>query len=255
MDQIKLSKDFRYLLFTGSGRTGSTLIGQLLNNHPEILISNEIRALNYCLDNSTKLSNLIENIANRSYDEYLNGTLKYDQNHSKKSREVWQRDWVDISKIKKIEKKNINFIGDKKQGGNSELLSRNPELLNFIDVSFLPISVVRHPERVFSSYFRVNNDLDKSIETTIKNMTFGYEFVLKHKGVILNYDSLLKDSSKWCMNVYEKLGLQKNQDWEDIVKKSLNSDKKELKINDEYLNSFRSHQGYNRLMEFYNNEK
>lgn len=242
-------------MFVGSGRTGSTLTGQLLNNHPEVLISNEIRALNHCFENKVNLSSLIENIARHSYDELINGTLKYDQSYSKKSRNVWQRDWVDISKIKKIEKSKIKLIGDKKQGGNSEMLSKFPELVNHIDVNFLSISVVRNPEQVFCSYFRVNNDLNKSIETTIKNMIFGYGFVKSNKGVILNYDKLLSEPAKWCDEVYKKLNLQRNECWEAVVEKSLSKNKKDLIVNNDYLNLFRKHQDYNKLMELYNNEK
>ena len=42
-------KNNNYLVFVGSGRTGSTLVGQLLNNHPNIAISSELRVLTNAL--------------------------------------------------------------------------------------------------------------------------------------------------------------------------------------------------------------
>ena len=42
-------KNNNYLVFVGSGRTGSTLVGQLLNKHPNIAISSELRVLTNAL--------------------------------------------------------------------------------------------------------------------------------------------------------------------------------------------------------------
>ena len=55
-------KNNNYLVFVGSGRTGSTLVGQLLNKHPNIAISSELRVLTNALKKNKKVKKYLKKI-------------------------------------------------------------------------------------------------------------------------------------------------------------------------------------------------
>ena len=57
---IMNKKNNNYLVFVGSGRTGSTLVGQLLNKHPNIAISSELRVLTNALKKNKKVKKYLK---------------------------------------------------------------------------------------------------------------------------------------------------------------------------------------------------
>lgn len=247
-------KELKYLLFVGSGRTGSTLFGQLLNNHPEILVSNESRILQHCVTNKICISKNLSNLFRISFNEFQNGTLKYDQKVDAENTNKWQRDWKKIDNSLKIKKTEIKYIGDKKQGGNTELLLKDSDNIKYIDIDFIPITVIRNPIDVFSSYLRVNNNREISASTTIKNMIHGIDFTLKNKGVVINYDELIKNTEDYCKIVCNKLNISESKAWVNLVKKTI-SQKKPFDYDQKSINFFKNTDGYERLMRLYNENK
>lgn len=105
-----------FLLTIGYGRTGSTLLGNILNNHPNCLVSNEVRFLtNY---NGLNAEFLINKIIKNSYKNYLNCNI-FNKN---------QKDSI-LNNIK-LKKQDIYCIGDKKSGGNLTRIIRDPHMFD-----------------------------------------------------------------------------------------------------------------------------
>jgi hypothetical protein len=252
---ITLEKDFKYLLFVGSGRTGSTLVGQLLNCHPSVLITNESRVLQHCVNTDTTLLSQVYKLAEVAYGEFLNGTHQYDKPEKEQHKNKWQRDWKNTTQFSLPEKNIIRFIGDKKQGGNTKLVIHSEDKVRkaLSKINFIPITVVRNPEQVFKSYVRLNNDLTVSRKTVFNDMLLGYNFCRENNGIVMRYENLLNDPAGWCKNICRVLKLDYSEAWKDIVCNTVNSDKKELVLNDEELEYFRSHISYSELTKAINN--
>ena len=224
---LNISKNIKYLLFLGSGRTGSTLVGQLLNNHPEMLITNETRILQKSYKENKKISNYIESLAYTAYETMKKGTIQYDKIDKKDNQKRWQRDWTDSSKLSILEKKEIKYIGDKKQGGNTSLLIENKEkIINLIDIDFLPVTVVRDPAQVFKSYLILNNNIKSPSDGDfIEHMIAGIDYVKENKGIIINYNLLIEDVDYWCEDLCKKLNIENDLIWLTIVKDIVKFDK------------------------------
>lgn len=252
MNNLNLNNNLKYLLFVGSGRTGSTLLGQILNNHPEILISNEERILNKCNDENKNLSSFIKEIIDSAMFEYTNGSKKYkleidSQNNLKK----WQKDWKDIDNDKKIKKTNIKYIGDKKQGGNSSIIRNNKNILkNLIDMEYVPITIVRHPHKVYQSYLKVGFNSKLSAEKTVQDLLFGIQFTEKNNGLIVHYENLIKDTESFCIEICKFLEIKKSKEWIELSKNTVN-DKKNEDLEEVNLELLKTIDGYEFLIKYF----
>jgi hypothetical protein len=246
-------KNIKYLLFVGSGRTGSTLVGQLLNQHPEILISNEERILNKCLDENQKISQFFYKIKNSAMNDYIYGSLKYEREFNSVERaKKWQKDWKPISGDDKVLKsKNLKYIGDKKQGGNSSILRSHPNILSLIDISFIPISIIRHPHQVFQSYINVGLEKNEASNKTINDLLFGLDFVKKHNGVYFRYEDILENTDLWCDKISSKLELMPSNNWKELVRKTVTLKKQNYNTDESDLTILKKTKGYNRLINEY----
>ena len=238
-----------YLLFVGSGRTGSTLVGQLLNCHPNIMITNESRVLQDAIKSGVKISQYIPGLMNIAHQTMTNGTSQYDRHGKKEHTQKWQRDWVDVSKIANIDKGEIKFIGDKKQGGNTSLLIENESAVrSAIDTNFIPITVIRDPNQVLASYIRLNNDVKKSCDIVMRDMSAGHDFAIQNNGIVMRYENLLNDPRKWCNDICNRLGIAINDDWISLVTSTVNSDKKDYILSEQDRSYFESLPDYDSLV-------
>ena len=226
-------------------------MGQLLNSHPELLVSNEARVLEHCLVTGKNVSSIIDALASISMSEFENGTLKYDQNFNEENTRLWQRDWTNISKNRLPKKKKIRYIGDKKQGGNSELIMNSPHVLSLIDMPFKPVTVIRNPEQVYASYLRINGDPEKSANTTITNMQFGLNFAKNNDGIISSYDKLLESPKKWADEICDDFEIERSAEWIELVTSSVVKHKKPFRLSGEHAVYFQSHPEYKSLMKLY----
>jgi hypothetical protein len=247
--KVSLSPNFKYLLFVGSGRTGSTLVGQILNCHPNILITNESRILQHCINTDTQLISHVPKLIDIAHHEFLNGTHQYDKPEKQQHKNKWQRDWKNTAQLSLPEKSTIRFIGDKKQGGNTKLITHSEDKVRnaLSKINFVPITVMRNPEQVFKSYLRLNNDLTVSRKTVFNDMLTGYSFCKENNGIIIRYETLLNDPAGWCKKISKSLELEYNEGWKEVVCNTVNSSKKELVLNDEEIEYFRSHSDYHKL--------
>ena len=265
--QLELSSDFKYLLFLGSGRTGSTLVGQLLNCHPNVMITNESRILRMAVEKRDDMMNYIPHLMEVAYRTLAYGTQQYDppanrfkgtskSDHQRiiynknKHAEKWQRDWFNVSTICDIEKGIIEYVGDKKQGGNTQLLMEDESavLMALGNVNFIPITVTRDPHHVLKSYIKLNGDVSKSADLILSRMPAAHDFTREHGGIITRYENLLANPRQWCANMCVKLGLSSPNSWVEIVETAVNSGKTVSPLSDDELHFFKSCAGYDDLV-------
>lgn len=207
-------------MFVGCGRSGSTVVGQLLNAHPNFLISNELRILQSCVEAKKHIRQELGNLAKRAiyeFEEDLQNSQFHSQTISK-----WQKDWKNISKIAKdlgINKEKISFIGDKKQGGNSKLFKIRHEecVVALKGMDWVPVCVVRSPSQIMISYSRVSGDLEKSFKEFVSDMLVGIRLVQEKEGIFIKYDDLMDNPHEYACKIEKKFNLIPNSEWKKLV--------------------------------------
>ncbi len=124
-----------YCMFIGYPRSGHSLIGSLLDAHPDIVIAHELDALKYLHARFTKRQLYSLLLANS---RCFAVTGRQGRHYSYAVPNQWQGRF-----------RHIRIIGDKKGGSSTLRLRANPELLQrlrkVVDVPVKMIHVVRNP--------------------------------------------------------------------------------------------------------------
>ena len=154
LDSVRVHRTFAHLesycIFIGSSRSGSTLLGALLNAHPEIVIGNELDALHLFrlgLPRDVIFSQILTNEQRFAARDYT--WTGYDYAVPGQYQGKFER---------------LRVIGDKKAGRTTRRLANKPKLLDVVrrDAS-VPIRVVhimRNPfDNIASTGRRQNQDL------------------------------------------------------------------------------------------------
>ena len=207
-------KNIKYLFFVGSGRTGSTLLGQIVNKHPACLVSNESRYLQELVEknkNFTKTTNLLVQTAYTQFNLGLGENKQY------------QSSWKDIDYFKKDS--TIKVIGDKKQGGNvaiyrkyTEKFEKLVEFLGESNVYF--IQVTRNPVNSILSYQKSHNySFEKSKSLVLSDTMTGYEIIERYKNTkLIYYEDLFSNTEHVLENICNFLNIDWNDEWANSVK-------------------------------------
>lgn len=135
---LKGSKPFReletYCMFVGYPRSGHTLIGALLDAHPDMIIAHELNALEF-LKKGYSHHQVFHLLLQQSKAFYQAGSEW--MGYSYRVEGQWQGRY-----------RTLKVIGDKRGGTSSKILSANPELLDRIQ-SFCDklrlLHVIRNP--------------------------------------------------------------------------------------------------------------
>tara|TARA_B000000565_G_C23782573_1_gene376553 strand:- start:5065 stop:5853 length:789 start_codon:yes stop_codon:yes gene_type:complete len=221
-------KNNNYLVFVGSGRTGSTLVGQLLNKHPNIAISSELRVLTNALKKNKKVKKYLKKIEKVSLSE-TRVPHKYKNDELNEQFKTWQKDWKtpDEEIIYKYPKKEIYLYGDKKQGGNTEAFIENEnkvfELLDGLNLKFF--SIVRHPYSVLNSYKQVGYELNSYIDKYIKIQKKSLDLIEEQCGLIVYYEELLSNPEKVLNSIFNFLNVEFDTDFISDVRQIINTGK------------------------------
>jgi hypothetical protein len=157
LDSVRIHRTFAHLesycFFIGSSRSGSTLLGAILNAHPEIVISNELDALylfKLGLPRNTIFSQILQGekrFARRGY-----RWTGYDYSVPGQHQGTFKR---------------LRVIGDKKAGRSTRRLLNRPRLLEIVrrdaGVPIRVIHVVRNPfDTIATKERRQNEDLSET---------------------------------------------------------------------------------------------
>jgi hypothetical protein len=135
----------RFCLFIGHGRSGSTLVGALLNAHPSVVMSNELDVLEYVKLDLTReqLFNLIYYMSRRQVRRGSPGGGGYSY--------AVPGQWQGRHRV-------VRVIGDRRAGSTAIQLFRQPGLLPRLqDTARIPLSfvcVVRNPFDTIATTFR-----------------------------------------------------------------------------------------------------
>jgi len=237
--ELTLSNDFTYLLFIGAGRTGSSAVGQMLNAHPNICVSNETRHVRKCIENDLEICDTIDIVIQAAINDLCTGVEKYSisDSQSLSRRKKIQRGWVDMGshfESAGLKKELIQYVGDKKQGGNSRVFFEHPYIFmeKFANVRWRPISIVRRPSQIMLSSFNCIPDaklrdphdtkslklLDEICKKFMSEMVASFAICeLSNNPLILCYEDLMNDSYGFARNIEESLKLKHNDKWCNLV--------------------------------------
>jgi hypothetical protein len=134
----------RYVMFIGQPRSGTSLLGSLLNAHRHMLISQELNALKY-LRNGYRRSQLLWLIYQNEKTFAARGRQWTGYEYNVPTQ--WQGRW-----------EVLRVIGDKKAGKSTEELTRHPHLLSRLErLIGVPVSIlhiVRNPFNVITTIHR-----------------------------------------------------------------------------------------------------
>lgn len=133
----------RYCMFVGYGRSGHSLVGQLLNAHREAVVAHEAHAL-------------LQLDLGLTVEQTYAWILTRDQQFEQRDRQ-WTNHNYRVPGLAQGEATRLRVIGDKKGGRTTDLLARRPELFDRLRDFDVPIHVihhVRHPYDNISSMAR-----------------------------------------------------------------------------------------------------
>jgi len=177
-----------YCMFIGYPRSGHTLIGSLLDAHPEVVVGNELNALRYVryhfsrdqiywllMDNARRFSE-----QGRWHTDYLYAVP-----------DQWQG-----------RHRRLRVIGDKRGSGSVKRIRNHPglyqRLIQLVGVPIRTIHVVRNPFDNISTIFRKNKS--KNLGESIDYYFFLTEEVQKLKQIMPDQDLLEINHEAFILN-------------------------------------------------------
>jgi hypothetical protein len=211
--QKEIFKDIKtFCLFIGHGRSGHSIIGSLLDSHPNIVLPDELDSLKYLEIGATK-HQLYHLLLTRSQKLARHGRTKAGLNGNRYSYAVpnqWQ------GQFKKIE-----IIGDSKAGVSVRRLSNKPTLLQKlrdtveVDIKFL--QVIRNPyDNISTKAIREKKPLNNAIQTYFSNcqdLVKIYSFLDPNDLLVIRHEDLIKDPEAFLYKLSGFLGFEPFPDY------------------------------------------
>lgn len=209
--QSEYEEDFksieRYCMFVGYPKSGHSLIGSLLDAHPNIVIAHELDALRY-----------IEAGCNKKQLFYL--LLEKSQRFTKAGREWTGYSYV-IPNQWNGRFRELKVIGDKKGGTSSHRLAENPALLQnlkeTIGVDLKITHVIRNP---YDSISTMSKSVGPSLTDSIEAYFFLCKTVANIRGKInkedwfdIRHESLIDNPEYWLTRLCQFLGQEPPDDY------------------------------------------
>ena len=196
-----------FCLFIGYPRSGHSLVGSLLDAHPNSIIANELDVLRF-----------VSAGFNRKQIHYL--LFRNSQQHSQKGRtQTGYKYDVPNQWQGRVEK--LLVLGDKKGGMTTQRLSKNPLLLHqiqsIIDLPIKFVHVVRNPfDNITTMKFRTDSTINREIfhyfelclkNAIIQNMAGDADFLtIRHEDLIVNPEATVSQITTF-------LGLETRPDY------------------------------------------
>lgn len=198
----------RYVMFVGYPRSGHTLVGSLLNAHPEIVISHELDVLYYLR-------------AGFGRDRIFSLILEKDKVFSGKGPE-----WAGYNyKVNEWQGKyrKLKVIGDKKGGKSSRHLQARPNIIDRlreeVQVPIRLIHIVRHPLDNIATHkrrWKVKQTLQEAIDDYFKRVEANAKLraeVAKEEWCELTHEQFIEDPEKSLTTLIEFLEVEPYDDY------------------------------------------
>tara|TARA_A100001011_G_C14309259_1_gene844738 strand:+ start:3124 stop:3963 length:840 start_codon:yes stop_codon:yes gene_type:complete len=215
----------KFLFTIGAPRSGTSMLGNILNQHPNILLSHENRTLQKILENNFSFRNAVQSCVEQSILEH--------ENIKKIKFRNFQSRWIKNTNYKKVEKEKIEVIGDKKSGGNAILykkFSDNFENLIKKNNKILFLAIIRNPYNAAKSYLKshphevknLNEAVDKILERNFYALKLKKKFSDRVK--IIHYENFLNNPKENMINICRFLEIKVSEKWLNFI--NLNYQKK-----------------------------
>lgn len=155
-----------YLFFVGYPRSGSTMLGQIINLHPNCIMANEARVLDNVIRRGASLESEMIFAREKGLKLFSKGLHKDDPYRLSIFQPKW-RETTLVSKSEVLKKADIRVLGDKKAGSTSLLYEAHGSDL---------LDLVSNNERVrFIKISRNINDVAQSYSKSHPHEVRGYE--------------------------------------------------------------------------------
>ncbi|MDZ7714726.1 MAG: sulfotransferase [Balneolaceae bacterium] len=198
-----------YAMFIGYPRSGHTLVGSLLDAHPDMVISHELDALRYLR-------------AGFSREQIFSLILHKDKVFTGKGREWTGYDYA-IEGLWQGRYRTLKVIGDKKGGGSSRHLQAKPNIIEKLRKKMqLPIKlihIVRHPLDNIATHKRkysVGPTLQEAIDDYFKRVEANAKLkteVAPDEWCELTHEEFIEDPEKALTTLIEYLELEPYEDY------------------------------------------
>ena len=211
--QTEIFKDVKtFCLFIGHGRSGHSIIGSLLDAHPNIILPDELDSLRY-LEMGASKHQLYHLLLMRSQKQAHHGRSKSGRGNKRYSYAVpgqWQ------GRFKKLE-----IIGDSKAGVSIRRLSNDPTLIQKLqetvglEIKFL--QVIRNPyDNISTKAIREGETLSQAIESYFANcedMVKIYPYLDLNNLLIIRHEDLIQDAAALLLKLSHFLGFDPLPDY------------------------------------------
>lgn len=206
----ELFKDIEtYCMFIGYPRSGHTVIGSLLDAHPNVIIGHEVDVLKYIKAGLTM---------NQIFYLLLKNSIAFT-----KSGRKWNGYSYYVPHQWQGKFQQLKVIGDKKAGRSSKRLNKNPELLNklyaTVDVKNIKfIHIIRNPYDNICTLAKKHykNDLRISIEDyfSMCNTVTRLKKQIEPNDIIeIKFELFLKNPENWLKKLCFFLGMNAPDDY------------------------------------------
>lgn len=209
------------LIFIGSPRTGSTILGQLLNYHPQCLIATESRLITKVVCQGYSFDKALLNLQKSALSQFYTG-LENDRKYGK-TLGIYQKKWVPMSELAKnplFQKKKIKVLGDKKAGGVTAAYLEQPKGVESFLLSNRGcrlIQIIRNPVAAAVSY--INSHGLKKFEEACNeiiiktNIAYRIGKSIKIPFYFLYYEDLQQNPKRELSKVLTWLDLETRDEW------------------------------------------
>lgn len=197
----------RFCFFLGYPRSGHTLLGSLLNAHPEMLIAHEVNILRYVRHGFPR-------------QPLLGLLLRRDQQFGAEGRE-WSGYDYNVPGQYQGKTTRLRVIGDKRGRGSTKQLSINPSLLVELRSRMqLPLAVIHHVRNPFDNIATMARRGNDSLETAAGRY-FRFASIIREalissgeERLSTHHDDLITDPKAELHRVIRFLGLsQPSEDY------------------------------------------
>ena len=245
LETLKDKKTFqnvdKYCMFIGYPRSGHSLVGSLLDAHPNIIIAHELNALNF-VDMGFNQQQIYYLILKNSRKLATQG--RESSGYSYEVHHQWQGKFRDLK-----------VIGDKKGGDSTSKLRYKPELLNVlqnkIDVPAKFIHVIRNPYDNISTMYTRSNKKDKKLADSINQYFYLCDTIAQLKQQInqgdmidIRHEKNISNPKFWLNEICKFLGIDAGDDYLDdcanIIYQSPNKSRHKVQWNDELIETVKN---------------
>lgn len=197
----------RWVMFLGYPRSGHSLVGSLLNAHPDIVIAHQLHSLQY-VEAGFKRGQLFSMVLRSDRDFERRGRVGAGYDYRVPNQ--WQGRVA-----------SLRVIGDKRGMGSTETLGERPELFarleEVVGVPIRIVHVVRNPfDNVATFAKRWNTSLDRAADRYFEMCRVNHELRSRHSDetwLDVRHEDLIDDAAGTLRHMCSFLGVRSEESY------------------------------------------